>query len=636
MRHRPEIDGLRAIAVLPVILFHARLPGFSGGFVGVDIFFVISGFLITSLILEDMARGDFSLLRFYERRARRILPALYLVLLVSMPFALALMWPDELREFGRYLVAVIFFVSNIRLWLSTDYFSPDAALNPLLHTWSLGVEEQFYMLFPLGLLILARLAAPARRPGLILGAIAALVLLGFAAAVLGWRREPEAAFYLLPTRAWQLGVGALLAAWLYARAPRLPGWARETGGSAGLALIAFATVTFDETTPFPTWPALVPTLGAALLLLCASPATLAGRLLCLRPLVAVGVISYSAYLWHQPLFAFARLAHPASTGPGTWAMAGLSAATLGLAALSWRFVEQPFRDRRRIGPRGILTAGLVSSAGIVALALALPALIRGTDAYPAPLRQLLVSHKARSAYVEAAYAQVRDRDFTDPARRNLLLIGDSHSQDLYNMIAETGAFPGYEVAARYIPARCQIYRGPVAAAEITPAEVARCPRVWDSIPPALAAEADLVLIAASWRPWAAAHLPATLAAYGFRPETPVFVFGRKGFTGRNLRRLLGTDPADLPRQTVEASAEQRASVEAIRAALPADRLIDMQALICGPGWTCPLFSPDGLLLSHDGSHLTRDGAAHVGRLVFSDPRLAPYAALPPAPAAPAR
>lgn len=157
MRHRPEIDGLRAIAVLPVILFHARLPGFSGGFVGVDIFFVISGFLITSLILEEMARGDFSLRRFYERRARRILPALYLVLAVSMPFALALMWPDELREFGRYLVAVIFFVSNIRLWLSTDYFSPDAALNPLLHTWSLGVEEQFYMLFPLGLLLLARL-----------------------------------------------------------------------------------------------------------------------------------------------------------------------------------------------------------------------------------------------------------------------------------------------------------------------------------------------------------------------------------------------------------------------------------------------------------------------------------------------
>lgn len=622
MRHREEIDGLRAVAVLPVILFHARLPGFSGGFVGVDVFFVISGFLITGLILEEQARGDFSLLRFYERRARRILPALYFVLAVSMPFAALLMWPDELRNFGQYLVSVILFVSNIRLWLTTDYFSPDADLNPLLHTWSLGVEEQFYMLFPLALMVAWRWAGRAA----VTGGILAMVAVSFALAVAGWHRQPEAAFYLLPTRAWELGLGAGLAAWLQFRPPALGRGTAEAGGLAGLAMIAAAIVAFDAATPFPTWPALLPTVGAALVLLCAAPGTLAGRLLCLRPVVFIGLISYSAYLWHQPVFAFARLAHPAMIGPSPAAMAGLAALALVLATLSWRFVERPFRDRRRIAPRGILAAGLGSSIALAAAALLVPGLIRQPADYPEPLRQLLVSHADRSVYVHAAHDTIRGRGFDDPARRNLLLIGDSHSQDLYNMIVEAGAFHGWEIAARYIPARCQVYLGPLAAAEISPADTAACPRVWavDSGRD-LASEADLVLVVASWRPWAAAHLPETLAAYGFRPDTPVFVVGRKGFAGVNLRSLLRQDPAGFPSLTAESIPDHRLSVQAIRDSVPAPMLIDLHALACGPDWSCPLFTPEGRLISHDGSHLTRDGAAWLGGILFSEPRLAPYA-----------
>lgn len=365
MKYRPEIDGLRAIAVLPVILFHAGVGAVSGGFVGVDVFFVISGYLITTIILSELAAGQFTLLGFYERRARRILPALFLVLAACLPFAWFWLLPGELKDFSQSLMAVASFASNLLFGLKSDYWSTVSQLTPLIHTWSLAVEEQFYVLFPLLVLGLWRF-----RRTWILAVLLLIAALSLGLAEWGSRQMPNLNFYWLPGRAWELGLGALIAylsAHRSALATKLTVSAttNDTLAGGGLGLIAYALFAFDKTTPFPSLHGLVPTLGAALILLFASADTWVGRLLASRPLVGIGLISYSAYLWHQPLLAFARHRSLTEPGPGLLSLPVL--ATFALAYLSWRFVEQPFRHRHGIGRRTLWAFALGGSVFFVTL-----------------------------------------------------------------------------------------------------------------------------------------------------------------------------------------------------------------------------------------------------------------------------
>ena len=360
MEYRREIDGLRALAVLPVIFFHAGFQAFAGGFVGVDIFFVISGYLITSILLREFAQQQFSLVTFYERRARRILPALFVVMLCCIPMALLLYSPAQIKDLGKSLAAVPLFSSNFLFWQQSDYFDTATELKPLLHTWSLAVEEQYYLLFPLILMGLWR------YPKVLLGTVLGLVGLAslFASYALT-PSEPSLAFYLLPTRAWELLMGAVAAWWLW-RVPVVKTHAASGCLAAlGLGLIVFAMLKFDKHTPFPSVYALLPVAGAVLIVLFAHSKNAVGRILGNRWLVAVGLISYSAYLWHQPLFAFTR----------AWGWHAqeifvlLCALTLVLAYATWRWVEQPFRDKQRIGRQQILKFSVLGSVFFVAVGL---------------------------------------------------------------------------------------------------------------------------------------------------------------------------------------------------------------------------------------------------------------------------
>lgn len=347
MQYRREIDGLRALAVVPVVLFHAGFQTFSGGFVGVDVFFVISGYLISTILIAELDAGQFTLTGFYERRARRILPALFLMMAVCLPFAWFWLLPQDMKKFTDSLAAVVFFVSNFFFHSQVGYFDSAAELKPLLHTWSLAVEEQFYLLFPL--LLTAAWRMPRRW---LLGLLMVLLLASLALAQWASVAKPSAAFFLLPARVWELLLGALLAFAMRSQsALKLDAGTAQWGSWLGLGLLAVSVAVFDDRTPFPGLYALLPTLGAGLLIVCANPSNGVGRLLGSKVLVGVGLISYSAYLWHQPLLAFARYASPEKQA--TWQMGLLALASFVLAFFSWRYVETPLRNRQMFSRRFI-------------------------------------------------------------------------------------------------------------------------------------------------------------------------------------------------------------------------------------------------------------------------------------------
>jgi len=361
MKYRREIDGLRAAAVLPVILFHAGFTIFSGGYVGVDVFFVISGFLITSILIDELERGDFSILRFYERRARRILPALFTVILTCLPSSYLWMLPSELKEFSQSIVSVVFFISNIDFWRESNYFSASSELKPLLHTWSLAVEEQYYLFFPIFLFLVWKFGRSRA-----FWSVLAIAAISLALSEWGWRNTPVANFYLAPTRAWELLAGSICAFLAHGK----PRKSSNLLSASGLAMIVFSVFVYGDGTPFPSVYALMPVAGTALILLFATQGTLVARLLSMAPFAGIGVISYSAYLWHQPLFAFARLRGLAVSNQ--YFMAALAIASLLLAWVTWRWVERPFRAKARPVPstrNGVFATSAVVGAIFLAIGL---------------------------------------------------------------------------------------------------------------------------------------------------------------------------------------------------------------------------------------------------------------------------
>jgi peptidoglycan/LPS O-acetylase OafA/YrhL len=452
MNYRKEIDGLRALAVIPVILFHAGFTTFSGGFVGVDVFFVISGFLITSIILKEIEAGTFSILNFYERRARRILPALFLVMLVCLPFAWLWLLPDDIRDFSKSVVKVTEFISNIYFYKQTGYFDTANELKPLLHTWSLAVEEQYYLFFPLLLLITWRFGK------LFVFVTLTLILLSslFYAQYIVYS-EPSAAFYLLPSRFWELLVGALVAFYFSRNfSLSVSNASRQILSVVGLVLLFYAVFTFNKETPFPSLYTLVPTVGTALIILFADKQTVTGRLLGNQVLVGIGLISYSAYLWHQPLFAFAR--HRNIEEPSALLFAVLVMATFALAYFSWRYVEAPFRNKQRFSRRLIFVLSVLGSV----LFITIGSIVRKSDGYPDRFNlpgYLSQSEKGENAVglCEQKYAgkdwnlKKRNGDYVDidfcrlgsvDQNPTLAVLGDSHAEALQTTFDIAGKSQG--------------------------------------------------------------------------------------------------------------------------------------------------------------------------------------------------
>jgi peptidoglycan/LPS O-acetylase OafA/YrhL len=335
LHYRPDIDGLRAVAVVAVVLFHAGVPGAAGGYVGVDVFFVISGYLITSLILAQQAKGQFTLLWFYERRIRRIFPALFIVILACAAAGWFVMAPNDYKRLGQSIFATSLFLSNIFFWLQEGYFHPFAQIQPLLHTWSLAVEEQYYLGFPLLMMLVTKIGKKTLTQTIIVltGAsfIACSILVFF---------SPMSAFYLFPFRAWELLLGSCLAIGLVPFQHQLK--YRNYLSTFGLGLIIVPVLFYSKETLFPGISALLPTCGSALFIWCGAEALpITNRLIASRPFVFVGKISYSLYLWHFVVLAFGSYLTIGKMGPNVIAL--LLAISFALATLSWLVIEQPVR-----------------------------------------------------------------------------------------------------------------------------------------------------------------------------------------------------------------------------------------------------------------------------------------------------
>lgn len=438
--YRPDIDGLRAVAVIGVVLYHAEAFGLSGGFVGVDVFFVISGYLITVILHKEHATtGQISILGFYARRVRRLLPALYAMLLVVSMVVMALYAPGDASRFAGSLMAALGFVSNVFFWRSSGYFSEDAHIAPLLHTWSLAVEEQFYLFWPLVLAV--ALSRPVLRR-LLLPVTGAAFLISLAGAEFGNSNYPQPSFYLLPTRAFELLVGAGLAI-MPPLAPR-----RRVAADAicllGLGLILGSYVTLAPSTPFPGIATLAPCLGAVFLIAAGERSPLARLVLGNQAMVTIGLLSYSWYLWHWPGFAIWR--YVTFRGPTLLEATAIALATLALAWLSWRYVEHAFRsERRATGPKERRRAdirALVSLALFPGLCLAASAfIVLSNDGFPGrvPATVQLVDSQvsSKSSLREACHLVPRDGsalpDEADciagsPGKKyTAILWGDSHA-----------------------------------------------------------------------------------------------------------------------------------------------------------------------------------------------------------------
>ena len=446
--YRRDIDGLRAVAVLFVIGFHYFPSVFRGGFVGVDVFFVISGFLITSLIHQDVAAGQFSIAAFYGRRIRRIFPALILVLLVALAVGLLFMLPGAYRMLGLNTAASAGFVANIALFVQQDYFAPSAELNPLLHIWSLGVEEQFYLVWPLILMLLARHRAA------FLVAIG-LTIASFAGNVVQTASDPVSAFFLPLSRFWELGAGAVLA--LFQARAGGPSHSKEWAGWAGLSLLVLAMLVVDRDKAFPGWWALLPVAGATLLIVAGETARPNRIFLSHRKLVYIGLVSYPLYLWHWPLLVFARIIR-FQKEPTIIMSIGLIVVSGVLAHLTYRLIERPIRSRGYLSTKAITLAAALAVCGCLGLAVyakdGLP------DRFPSDIQKRVMNNDKgdRDAHACRYDAGMRPSvmcDGTGSAGSPLVLLwGDSHA---FHLIAGLSALQRERQDfrfARYIAFAC--------------------------------------------------------------------------------------------------------------------------------------------------------------------------------------
>jgi peptidoglycan/LPS O-acetylase OafA/YrhL len=621
MKYRSDIDGLRAIAILPVVAYHAGIALVPGGFVGVDVFFVISGYLICRLINDEIGDGSFTVAAFYKRRVMRLFPALFAMLLATSVLAYIYLLPIELKEFSDSMIAAVTYVSNVFFALTTGYFDAPAETKPLLHTWSLSVEEQFYIVCPLFMMACYRFC-PKRLNAL----IAAGALLSFAAACLAYTRNPTFAFFLAPFRAWELLLGALLGIRFFPVSTSSD--LKSIIGGSGLALVLFAVFKFSADTPLPLATA-VACIGTALIIHSSeNGASIVGRMLSWRPAVFVGMISYSLYLWHWPIMVFQRSDGILFAQATLTEKLGLIAISIGVAALSWKFIETPFRIRNKtVSVRLALGGAFASMAVVGALGAAAIALDGAPFRFPQPVVAIgsYLGYDPAVAFREGrCYLGANRQSFDtktcltkDDTKPNYLLIGDSHAAQLW--LGLSSVLPGVNLMQATMT-MCRPVRADAGAFDTR-----KCPQLMNFIfdDYLVHEKVDKVLLAAAWKPEDLPKLAATLD-YLKERNIETVVFGPIVEYDYALPRLLADAIRYHDPQLVDR--ERSAAVPVI------DR--QMRALVTGKGvtyistydemcrnGTCDKLVAGNIPFQFDAGHLTAAGSIALAEKLRDDEAL---------------
>jgi peptidoglycan/LPS O-acetylase OafA/YrhL len=632
--YRPEIDGLRAIAVLAVVLYHAEFAGLEflkGGYLGVDIFFVLSGYLISGIILKEKAAGSFSFRNFYMRRIRRILPALLTVLTVSSIFAYIYLIPDRMLAFTESMQATLFFYANHHFWGQVSYFDIAAIEKPLLHMWSLAVEEQFYIFFPIILLMAWRFCRK-----WIWGLIAVAFLLSLAAADYAASHYPNAAFYLLPFRGWELLAGAFLANLHFGHtldknehASRLVKWFTHSKWlhnimpAIGLAMILGSIATFDNETLHPSRWTLIPILGTMLIIYFARKGEWVTTLLSLYPIRWLGLISYSLYLWHIPVFSFA---HIFDATPDNYMKAGYVSLCVALAAFNLYLIERPYRKPNLVTNKRILSICLgfyVSLYAFHGLALQSQGFMERFD----KTELAIISSKPAelNAYMVKRFDELEFKAFDlESEKKKILVVGDSFGKDFVNIILENNLANNVQISTYYIAPQCGNLMLPYNFDEqIEKRLFYTCEglkRFKDNNEVmTLLKQADTVFLVTSWNEWQSKLVAESLAYMQKFTDANIIVVGRKyfgDFTASGLLRIKKNGYEDARGKPPEYHMRIQ---KLMREQIPSEHYLDMHTLLCGKdAEECPLFDKDGFWITYDGVHLTRYGVKYVGDILKED------------------
>lgn len=605
--YRPDIDGIRAVAVLAVLLFHLDIWPFTGGFVGVDVFFVISGFLITKILSDSERIGRFSYLGFYARRARRLLPALLATIVITFVMGTAFLLPEDLSRLSGSTIAAMLAVTNIFYWNESGYFDIESTLKPLLHTWSLAVEIQFYLIWPAFIVFLAN------RRMMSVG-ISAAAAVSFVACIYVMTVAPTMAFYFTPFRVFEFAIGGLVTV-----APRIKSkLLTESAYALGLAAVLWCVVRYTNLTSFPGWTALLPCAGTALAIYAGDAH--GSVLLRARPVVWIGRISYSLYLVHWPLIVFARYdMQKPITGSEQIA---LIACTFGLAILSFYVIEAPFRKKAR-------RAAYVVAAMVAAM-VSLTAGQSWATGWPwrfskSILALYIPDRTALTKYVWANHVERSLVEDFKTSKVRILIVGDSQAADVTNIFVEAGEERAAEIITRTVYTECGIpYLPPKAAEQFMTATnfmtmkdksfVARCLSLQQRVIASKAlASADYVVIGYFWRDFALPYADDMIAAIKQHTHARIVIVGNKAFS---------STPTQMARQNgglvgLEQYAYARRDEKAMKAndylKSRGELFLDLMRFVCPRIGFCNVVSSAGTPLYFELTHLTQEGARFMSK-----------------------
>ncbi|WP_404937036.1 acyltransferase family protein [Pseudomonas sp. JDS08PS003] len=618
LKYSPEIDGIRAIAVGLVLLYHFDFPHLKGGFVGVDVFFVISGYLITSIICQDLHSEKFSFRKFYFRRARRIFPALIAVSLLTILCATAITPPENYKEFGGSLLSSSLFISNIYFYFQSGYFDSDAISKPLLHTWSLGVEEQFYIFFPLLLFFTGRLLNQSKA----IISIIAFALISLISAEIALSFSRNAAFFLSPFRFFEFTFGAIL---VFINKDYLNQKNKEVVAAIGTLLILAPSFLYSSQMSFPGIATLPICIGAALLIYC-NDAPITSKILSSGAFVAIGKISYSAYLVHWPIVVFYKSIRVSQAPLSLLEIAALLSATLIIAKLLYQYVETPFRHIEYLKQHGRIKAGLISFCALLAPLAIIGGLIYSSSGLPqrfsdATQQLLKTPIEQHRAYVWNRFNKLEGKKFSNNHRKRVLIIGDSQAADFLNIIEETTP-EKLDISTILIPVSCQA---------VIPINT----EFYDNIPTDTMqkkecrerqnnilndiriSSADIIVIASSWTDYGIDQIQNTIHALTTSNRNAKLIIipskaqGKGGIDVMLLSRWKDVIPEKI------AFASRTSNLESKRAKLMDQahgaQILDIGKYICN--WnkkTCSVFSNTGDPIFSDVSHITKSGAIFIG------------------------